>query len=723
MFSSLKVKIIVPVLGLLFVLVVFMTVHVSVTTTAMTGTLSESATEMARVLSDERMIASSQAAAGYLRSLEEHNLMTARAISGSQSVLTFVRNWNANVNRAGNRIALLQYLNGRKDELGITSFVVADNQGTIILRSHDINTYGDSGLVSPPIALALHQGQSTTVYSSTAAMAMGLSGAAPIRDGDSIIGTISAILEISTNDFVDSFGEVFNAEITIFRGTESVSSTLIHPETRARAVGTHVAPHVAEVVIDRGESLVLDLMIFGILPHTAFYFPLIGWGGAPIGMFFVGFSTEYMISATTDLQNFTARTSDNIRNFMIITGIAALVVIGGAMFLYLMRIMKPMDRLAHGLDDIANGDADLTKRLPVKGTDEIAKASGYFNKLMENFRNMIVQIKRQAGDLSEIGENLASNMTETASAMNQITANIQSIKGRVLNQSASVTETNATMEQVTVNIDRLNGQVERQTNAVSESSAAIEEMLASIQSVTSTLVKNTQNVNELKESAEEGKSSLQEVADDIQGIARESEGLMEINSVMENIASQTNLLSMNAAIEAAHAGEAGRGFAVVADEIRKLAESSSEQSKVIGNVLKKIKESIEKITRSTDRVLGRFEAIDQGVRTVAEQEQTIRNAMEEQSHGSKQVLQVSGLVSEITQEVKGGSQQMREGSKEVIQETQNLEKATQEITNGMNEMAAGVNQVNKAVSTVNELSGKTRESISSLVRSVSQFKV
>jgi len=336
---------------------------------------------------------------------------------------------------------------------------------------------------------------------------------------------------------------------------------------------------------------------------------------------------------------------------------------------------------------------------------------------------MISSIKSQAGALSDIGTNLASNMTETASAMNQIAANIQSIKGRVLNQSASVTETNATMEQVTVNITKLSGQVDRQTNAISQASSGLEQMIANIQSVTATLTKNVENVHALQEASETGKSSLIEVASDIQDIARESEGLLEINSVMENIASQTNLLSMNAAIEAAHAGESGRGFAVVADEIRKLAESSSEQSKTIGAVLKKIKESMDKITRSTDNVLNKFEAIDRGVKTVSEQEEAIRRAMEEQSQGSKQVLNASMQVGETTQQVRGSSIEMMEGSKEVIQESKNLERATQEITNGINEMAAGAEQVNKAVNTVNDLSGRTQENISVLAQSVVRFRV
>jgi methyl-accepting chemotaxis protein len=213
------------------------------------------------------------------------------------------------------------------------------------------------------------------------------------------------------------------------------------------------------------------------------------------------------------------------------------------------------------------------------------------------------------------------------------------------------------------------------------------------------------------------------VATDIQEIARESEGLLEINAVMENIASQTNLLSMNAAIEAAHAGEAGKGFAVVADEIRKLAESSGEQSKTISSVLKKIKESIDKITKSTDAVLNKFEAIDTGVKIVADQEENIRNAMEEQGEGSKQILDAIGQLNDITQLVKSGSVEMLEGSKEVIQESKNLEMVTQEITNGMNEMATGADQINAAVTRVNTISGQNKESIDVLVKEVSRFKV
>ncbi|GHU26437.1 methyl-accepting chemotaxis protein [Spirochaetia bacterium] len=399
--------------------------------------------------------------------------------------------------------------------------------------------------------------------------------------------------------------------------------------------------------------------------------------------------------------------------------IVALIVI----FLVISFAIKPVVSVALTLKDISEGEGDLTKTIEEKGKDEITDMAHYFNLTLEKIKNLIIIIKQQAVNLFDIGNELASNMTETAAAINEITATIQSIKSRVLNQSASVTETNATMEQMTGNIGKLNGHIEKQTSNVSRSSSAIEQMLANIQSVTSTLVKNAGNVHELSESAEVGRSGLQEVSADIREIARESEGLLEINEVMENIASQTNLLSMNAAIEAAHAGEAGKGFAVVADEIRKLAESSSEQSQTISTVLKKIKTSIDKITHSTDSVLNKFEAIEGGVRTVSEQEDSIRSSMEEQGAGSRQILESISQLNEVTRMVKSGSEEMLEGSRQVITEGKNLEMATAEITGGMNEMAAGADQINTAVNGVNSLSGRNRENIDILVREVSRFKV
>ena len=394
------------------------------------------------------------------------------------------------------------------------------------------------------------------------------------------------------------------------------------------------------------------------------------------------------------------------------------------MIIFIPRsLTRPIRKLTGILRDISEGEGDLTRTIEISSKDEVGSLAHYFNLTLEKIKKMIISIKDNTAELSGIGNELARNMTETAAAMNDIAANIQVIRGRAVNQGDSVIQTNVTMNKITGNIGELNGHVERQTNRVVNSSSAIEEMLANIQSVTNTLSKNAENVNSLSSASEMGRTGLREVAADIKEIAKESEGLLAINTVMENIAGQTNLLSMNAAIEAARAGESGKGFAVVAGEIRKLAENSSDQSRTIVEVLKKIKGAIDKITLSTETVMDRFEAIDSGVKTVAEQEVNIRNAMEEQGHGSKQILDAIGEVNEITLKVKSGSQEMLEGSKEVIQEGKNLGKAAEEITLGINNMATGTEQVNEKVSRINELSRKNQQGIDRLFKEVSRFKV
>jgi methyl-accepting chemotaxis protein len=411
-----------------------------------------------------------------------------------------------------------------------------------------------------------------------------------------------------------------------------------------------------------------------------------------------------MIAST---ESFIKKEVNQIIRFTIIIALVAMIVAVVIIYLVLGSTTKPIVNVADTLRDISEGEGDLTRVIKVSSNDEVGDLAKYFNKTLEKIKNLVFQIKKEAGLLSNIGNDLSGNMTKTASAINEITANIQSIKSRVINQSASVTETNATMENVIANINKLNG--------------LIEKMAGNVHSVTSTLLNNAHNVKTLLDASESGKTGLQEVVADIQEISQESEGLMEINALMENIASQTNLLSMNAAIEAAHAGEAGKGFAVVADEIRKLAESSSEQSTTIGNVLKKIKESIDKITKSAEAVTTRFESIDSSVKTVADMEENILNAMEKQGEESNHTGNAS--LTEITDMVKFGSEEMLEGSKEVIKESQNLEKVTQEISGGMDEMATGADQVNTAVSNVNEMTDKNRAAIDSLLKEVSRFKV
>ena len=741
MLSSLKSKMILPIVGLLVVAVTIIVVYVSI-----------SATGLANNLTHERVRGAARAAESRLRNLQDQTRVISLSVAGSYEVVSNLSAWNAGVNIgvdvSGYRLAIIDYLFSIVDEVGANAFIVRDVDGRIIIRLHDLTLYGD--IDGGAIGLAALRGESTTSFSSTPTQPLGMNTTVPIWHDGSIIGTMAPLFFLHTEAFVDYFAEVFDAEVSVFAGRSRAMTTI--RDAGRRAVGTEVDEHIGDIVMGEGRHLMIRESIFGE-SFYAYYIPLIGVAGNPIGMFSVAFSNAYMIAATNTLQ----------RNLLIIGG-ASLVLIAFVMLLFIRRMLTPLNLLTQNLHEIADGHADMNKKIPVIGNDEIAKASIYFNQTVEQFGKLVDSIKNQADEMKKQEAALLEKMhaildsSPIVCAVYNENGNIIDVNKEVENMfgisdakmfladlnrflpktqpdgSDSVRKSSEMLKKALregsaryeytylhsdgslvpteeiiqrINLDgkdhviaysrdlrtyykdmererivqgkmqammkQFNEHVEAQSLSVSMSSSATKEMIANVGSVNDTLVANSSNVKELQDASTAGYTSLNDVVADIQGIARESESLLEINSVMENIAGQTNLLSMNAAIEAARAGESGKGFAVVAGEIRKLAESSSQQSQTISGVLKSIKSSIDKITRSTDVVLGRFDAIGNGVKTVAVQEDNILHAMEEQGRGSQQILEAIGNVNEITHQVKEAARRMVETSKESMHKTDNTD--------------------------------------------------
>jgi methyl-accepting chemotaxis protein len=404
----------------------------------------------------------------------------------------------------------------------------------------------------------------------------------------------------------------------------------------------------------------------------------------------------------------------------VILGISIVLSLSAALILSL-SISKPIIKVANTLKDISEGEGDLTRIITINSKDEIGNLAHYFNLTMEKIRNLVGTIKYKINGLNHTSFELSVNMSQTSTAVQQITSNLDSMKNLMIKQESGAAEAGKAVEEIKGNIDSLKRMIEEQTDSVNISSSAIEEMTANIHSVTQTLEENSKNVDILTKASENGKKRLELVAQEIQEIAHDSEGLLKINSVMENIASETNLLSMNAAIEAAHAGESGKGFAVVAGEIRKLAESSEQQSKTTAAVLKKIKTSIDNITKSSNDVLDRFGAIDSSVKTVAVHEQNILHAMEEQETGGKQILESVSRLREITCSVKEGSLNMAESGESLVKETDGFIQTSKETVESMNEILKGINQINVSVTHVNDMSMENNRNFEALKQETEKF--
>ena len=445
-------------------------------------------------------------------------------------------------------------------------------------------------------------------------------------------------------------------------------------------------------------------------------------GTAYISSFATMETTDWSVIIRAPVNEFMG-TINSLRLSMYVIGAIILLTALIIVFFVARTMVKPVQTVVSALQNIAQGEGDLTVRLPVHGNDEVTDLSEYFNETIAKIGASIRQVGVNSNTMEEIGNELASNMTETASAVNEISANIDGVKQQAMTQAASVTETAATVEEIVRTIKQLNNSIETQAASVAQSSSSVEEMVANIASIGQTLGKTDDVIRSLTTATGDGKATLVTSNTVTQKIAEESGSLMEASSVIQHIASQTNLLAMNAAIEAAHAGEAGKGFAVVADEIRKLAEDSAMQGKNITATLKTLSGEIETLSASSKTVEEKFNAIFNLAEQVKDMSNRLTEAMREQENGSREVLTAIKSINSVTIEVQAGSEEMLKGGESVAEEMQKLDSLTRVISESMNEMASGAVQINNAVQEVSEITQKNKRSIENLAEEVSKFKV
>ncbi len=399
------------------------------------------------------------------------------------------------------------------------------------------------------------------------------------------------------------------------------------------------------------------------------------------------------------------------------------LIILACFLLLLFWNIKPLKIVSDSIEKIAAGNADLTQKVEIKSNNEIGKLGESFNRFMEKLHDIVSQVKASKNDLQLAKKDLQNSIDENASSVNLIVEDINKIDGQVISQANSVEETGGAIEQISSNIDSLNHMINSQSAAVTEASVAVEEMIGNIGSVNKSVVLMADSFEELTREANEGISKQTNVNTRILDIDTQSKTLQDANKVISAIASQTNLLAMNAAIEAAHAGDAGRGFSVVADEIRKLSETSSGQTKKIREELKKIQSSINDVVEASKASAASFGIVNDKISETHQLVMQIQSAMDEQQSGSKQIGNALRTMNDTTVEVKESSKEMGNGSRLILEQVRQLKDATGAIKKTMSEITGNAGLIKDTSSKLEEISGTVSRSVEHIGEQIDLFTV
>ena len=417
------------------------------------------------------------------------------------------------------------------------------------------------------------------------------------------------------------------------------------------------------------------------------------------------------------------RLGNKIANAAIMFGFVMVAIILFLGAIVLIISLKPLKIVKNAITGISQGNADLTQRIEVHTNNEIGQVVQGFNNFTEKLQTIISDVKDSKNELGIAGEDMSSTAQDTATAITQIIANINSFRQQLDAQKSSVDQTAGAVDEISANINSLNNMVENQSSGVIQASTAVEEMIGNINSVSTSVERMNNSFGNLQHHSQEGFEKLNIVNEKVQTIENQSEALVEANVAIANIAEQTNLLAMNAAIEAAHAGEAGKGFAVVADEIRKLSETSSQQSTQISDQLTQIMESITEVVKASTDASCTFSLVSHEFEDTDQLVMQIKTAMEEQNAGSKQIIDALKMMNDGSQEVRCASDEMQEGNKLILSEVQHLQNVTISMKSSMDEMAVGAQKINETGAVLTEVADRMKDSIIKIGKQIDEFKV
>lgn len=386
-------------------------------------------------------------------------------------------------------------------------------------------------------------------------------------------------------------------------------------------------------------------------------------------------------------------------------------------------ITKPVIFAQKAFSQLATGSADLTAQIKLVRHDEIGLLVASFNQFLEKLREIIINMKKEQENLQSMNTRLKNTSDATESASRLLVQTVSSVKKETDHQTGLANESAAGVNEIAANIESLDNLINSLAASITQASAAIEQMIHNISSVSASMGKMSEEFSEVTKAADGGHKTFESMATMIEKIVSRSEVLLDVNKTISEISAMTNLLSMNAAIESAHAGEAGKGFAVVADEIRRLAENSEKQSKLIAKELTDMQDAISDIAAASEISGKSFDTMTDRINGTESLVAQIKQALQEQTEGSNQILEALKNMNDISTQVRTGAGEMRTGNQTILTAMNSLESATGEIGSSMSNLEESGKELTANTDELMKITGISATAVQHMDESIGKFTV